>query len=179
MKTYLTYGSGMALAGAILALAQYFLGFHEDVEKLQSKVVASVGFLLGLAICVVGVLLAMRAVREKTPDRGLFYGRGVATGALTGVFYGVFMAVFQFVYGTAINPEFHDLLYQAQMAQMEQMGAGAQAPQMEGMMRFFTSPVFLAGSTLIFTPILTTVVSLVVAAFVKRDPQVPPPVPVV
>lgn len=175
MKTYLTYGLGMTLASAALTLAFYFLGYHEDVEMMQSKLFAWVGGLLGLAIAIVGTTLAIRAARDDAGTEGMTYGRGVGAGALTGVFYGLFAGVFQYLYGTVINPEFQDTIVRAQIAAMEAQGMGAQAEQAESFLRVLSSPAFTAASSVIGSIIFCTVIALVASAFLKRARQEPPP----
>jgi len=41
MKTYLTYGFAMAIAGALLSLVLYFLGYHSDPAKFATAQIAT------------------------------------------------------------------------------------------------------------------------------------------
>lgn len=174
MKTYLTYGFGLALAGALLNLCLYFSGYHNDLDKIQSG--QWIATALGLTLTVGFLFLGIRAVRENSPDKSLSYGRGVLAGLLIGVFSGIFGSVFYYIYGAIINPEFHDLLYELQIQKVAERGVpAAQLENMEGMMRFFTGPVWMAAASLIFAPIVNTVIALVLSAFLKRAPSVQPP----
>jgi FtsH-binding integral membrane protein len=174
MKTYLTFGLGIALFGALMNLCLYFLGYHNDVDQIQNG--QWIGMVVGLIITVGGLFLGIRAVRENSPDKSLSFGRGVLAGLLIGLFSGVFGAVFTYVYGAIINPGFHDVLYELQIQKIQESGVpAAQVENMEGMMRFFTGPMWLAAANLFFAPIFSTIIALVLSAILKRDPAAPTP----
>lgn len=174
MKPTLSYGLGIAIAGAVLTFALYFLGYHNDPEKFgTAQIVAGV---VGFAITIVGLVLGMQAVREATPDRSLSYGRAVGAGALITLIAGIFGAIVMFAYGKFINPEFHELIYQAQVDKMMEKGTSqSDVERAEGIMRFFTGPIWMAVAQVIFSPIIGTLLSLIIAIFVKRPPSAEPP----
>jgi hypothetical protein len=97
------------------------------------------------------------------------------------LFSGIFSAIFVLIYGLGINPEFHELVRQLQELKMEEQGMDSQQIEAaSGMMGFFTGPVFMAMMTLLFSPMMGTVISLILGIFLKRAPvTTPPPVPVV
>jgi hypothetical protein len=167
-KIALTYGALLAFANAVLALVLYLLGYHNDTERLEDA--QRIAMIVGIVMALAGLFLAMKATRDKTADGTLSYGRAVGVGTLTSVFSGVFGALFGLLYGLVINPEFHEIIYQATINKMPAEQADAAA----GMMRFFTGPVWTAVVSLIFSPIFGAVLSLIVGLFAKRTP---PPVP--
>src|SRR4051812_44585446 len=115
MKTPLTYGFFSALGGAIVNLLLYFTGFHDSVEKLTSAQI--VGGILGLAIVVTCLSLAMRDKRANAPtDTEWGYGSAFGTGLLTSLFIVLFGAITTYVYMGIINPGFSDVIYAAQVA---------------------------------------------------------------
>jgi hypothetical protein len=176
MKTYLTYGLGITIAGAILVFIEYFAGFHNDIEKFKmGQIIGTVG---GLTITIVGLVLAMIAARAQSTDGAFPYGRAFLAGFMTALFAGLFGAVFYLLYGFVINPEFHEVLYQYQMDQIAAKGVSAsQAEGMEGMMRFFCGPVWFALMSVFGSLITGTLLSLIIAIFVKRNvaASAPPP----
>ena len=172
MKIPLTYGAVIAVGGMVLTLIEYLLGFHSDLAKFEtSQRISQIG---GIAISLVGLVLAMRAVRAKAPDGSLSYGCAVGTGALTTMFSGIFSAVFMLIYGKFINPEFHDLLFEMTTRAM----TAQQAESAAGILRFFTGPIWMSAMVLIMSPLFGTLFSLIVALFMKRAPQSPPLPPV-
>jgi hypothetical protein len=50
---------------------------------------------------------------------------------------------------------------------------------MEGVMRFFSGPFFAAAMTVLFSPVVTIVIALIAAIFLKRAPAAaqPPAMP--
>lgn len=175
MKQGLIYGVGTALAGAFLTLALYFFGIHSDMERmLATRTLVS---LLGFAISIGGVVLAMRAARTAAPDGGLSYGRGVLVSLMVGIASGVVSAIFMWVYVAVINPEFAELNYQVAVSQAQERGmSDADIANAEGMMRLFTGPTFLAAMVFFMTPVMCVLIGLVAAIFLRRQPTaVPPP----
>lgn len=174
MKIPLTYGLGISIAGALLALVEYFLGYHNDPARFGTgQIIGSVG---GLLFTIVGLVLGLRAVREATPDRSLSYGRAVGKGTLITVFSGIFGALFYVVYGNLINPEFHEVLYQTQVDKMLENGMSQeQVDAAESFTRFFTSVTWMVIASLVMSPIVGVVLSLIIGIFVKRPPQTQPP----
>ncbi|MBE2214672.1 MAG: DUF4199 domain-containing protein [Opitutaceae bacterium] len=176
MKPYVTYGIGIAVAGALLTLALFFMGVHNDVEKMQST--GSIAGWLTFAIAIIGVVLAIRATRNGSPDGGLTYGRGVLTALLVGVVAGVLGAVFNYVYTAIINPGMVETLREMQVAALEGKGLNQQQiDAAEGVMKIMTSPVVTSAMALLMTPIFYTIVGLIASIFLKREPVAPPAVP--
>lgn len=163
MKIPFTYGAALAVASMGLTLVQYFLGMHDDVSKVGTgqKTIIFASVLITIAF----LTLAMRATRAKATDGTLSYGRAIGTGALTMLFSGFFSALFVLLYGMVINPQYHELLY---LNAMRELPAG-QEERAEGMVRFFTGPIFLALMVFVFSIIFGVIASLVIALFVKKE----------
>lgn len=177
MKTSLTYGFFMALGGALLSMALYFLGFHSDVDKLQTaQWIGSGG---GLLIGITCIVLAMRERRANTPPTtGWGYGSALGTGVLTGLFGCVFGAVYNYIYFTVINRGMVDLIFQAQVAKMEAKGMSSdQIEKIEPMMRKMMSPVMTTIWGLVVGFVFCVLIALVAAAFVKSRAAAQPATP--
>jgi len=176
MKTYLTYGFIMALAGALLTLALFFLGFHSDAAKLSTaQWIGSVG---GLIIGVVTIALGTKARRAEVPAAEAFgYGRALGAGVMIALFAALFGIVTNYVYMQLINPGLADIIVQAQIDKMEAKGlSGAQLEQAEKMTRMMTGPVISSCFGFIGGIFFGTLISLVTAAFLKRPVTTEPPV---
>lgn len=168
MKIPLTYGFFMTLAGLLLSLALYFLGFHSDAVKLQSaQWISNIGLLV---ICVVFLVLGTKAQRAATPPTEDFgYGRALWTGVKIAFFAALFGIVTNYLYVRVINPGFTDIIIQAQLDKMEAKGmSSAQMEQAEKGVRFFMGPVMMSCFVFIGGVFWGTILSLITAAFLKR-----------
>ncbi|MEY3775915.1 MAG: hypothetical protein RLZZ129_2695 [Verrucomicrobiota bacterium] len=170
MKTYLTYGFIMTLAGAFVNLGLHFSGFYADPEKL--KMAQNIGIITGLAITITGVLLGMRDKRAGTPaDKPWGYGSALGTGVMIGLFSCILSAFYNYAYFAFINPDFTEIVVEAQLAAMEAKNIpAAHIDGAEPMIRKFSSPGVMTVMGMIMGFLWTVVISLVVAAFVKNRP---------
>ena len=168
MKTPLTYGFISALGGALLTLGLYFAGFHESVEKLQSG--QNIGAVLGIAILVTALALGMREKRANAPAETEWgYGSAFGTGVAIAAFSALFSAVFSYLYLAVINPNFPELVFQAQQAKMEAKGLSAtQIANAEPMMRKFMSPIVMTLMGSIMNFIFGLIFSAIVAIFFRQ-----------
>jgi vacuolar-type H+-ATPase subunit I/STV1 len=178
MKTTFKFGIGIAVASFVMGLILFFLGLHNDPEKLATgQIVGSVG---GLLISIVGLTMALKARREEfAPEEGFGSGRAFGTGVLTSVWSSILGAILTIVYASVINPDMQEILVETEIAKMEDNGVPAGTiEQAEGMINIMTSPAVMGAMNLIFGFIFGVILSLIIAAFVKRDAVdvVPPPV---
>lgn len=168
MKIPLLYGLYMTLAGFLLTLALYFLGFHADAAKLQqAQWVSNIGLLV---ICVTFLVLGTKAQRAQIPTTDDFgYGRALWTGVKIAFFAALFGIVTNFLYTRVINPHFTEVIIQAQLDKMEAKGmSSAQMEQAEKGVRFFMGPIMMSCFVFIGGIFWGTILSLITAAFLKR-----------
>jgi hypothetical protein len=168
MKTYLTYGGAMAIGGALLTFALFFSGLHSDAAKLGTA--QWVGFAGGVVIGVTCLILGIKARRDESPSEEDFtYGRALGAGVMIVLFGSVFGMATTILYSSVINPGFTDVMVQAQVQKWE--AAGLNAAQIEGaekMTRTMMKPPIQAAFGFVFAMIGGTILSLIVAAFLKR-----------
>ena len=168
MKTYLTYGFAMAIAGAVLAIVLYLLGFHSDPAKLTTaQIIQGVG---GLAIGITCITLGTKARRAEIPATEEFgYGRALGAGIMVALFASLLGIVTTFLYAKVINPGFVDVIVQAQTEKFEAKGMSAsQIEAAEKMVRMFSGATAQAISAFFGGMFFGTLVSLVTAAVLKR-----------
>ena len=85
MKTYLTYGFGIAVGGAIISMVLYFLGFNADPDKLQAS--RWITMVIGIVIAIVGLYLGTKEKRALTPpDKNWGYGSAFGAAFMIGLF---------------------------------------------------------------------------------------------
>jgi len=166
MNTALFYGIVLALANIVLSLVSYFLGFQTDKIALEPWLA-----LIQIPLCVAVLWIGIRAAREEAKDKSITYGRGVKTGFLISLYSALMTIVYTVIHMTYINPAYAD--YKVDAMRQKWMAAGLHDAQMaaaEKVMRFMLSPVPLAIYILIVGVVFGVVVSLILAAFLKRKP---------
>lgn len=178
MKTTFKYGAGIAVASFVMGLILFFLGFHNEPEKFTTgQIVGTVGAVL---ITVIGLTMALKARREEfTSEEGFGYGRALGTGVLTSLWSSLLGAILTVIYAVAINPDMQDVIIENQIAKMEEKGmSSSQIEQVEGAMSFMTSPAMIGVSNFIMGVFFGIIISLIIAAFVKRPAvdAMPPPI---
>lgn len=165
MSTKLTYALGLTVVSAVLSLLLYFTGYQ--TEKLAAG--QSIQQWLGFALMVGTLWLGIRAVRDERGPKGLSYGGALGTGVLISLYSGLMSSVYSYVHFKFINTEFFDY----QMALVREGWAkagmsGAQMEQAEAMASKFMGPGITAAFTTPIVVIIGLIVSLILAAFLKR-----------
>lgn len=173
MGTKFTYALILTIVGAAFQLLLYFTGFQ--TEKLATGQYLQ---WFGFVIMFVVLWLGITAVRDEKPELGMSYGRAVGTGVLISLFSGLMSSVYSFVHFKFINTNFAD--YQLAVIREQWAAAGmsdAQMEQAEGFTRMMMGPIAQAIMTPIMVVIFGLLISLIIAAFVKRPAtgEVPPP----
>jgi hypothetical protein len=176
MKTCSLYGFISALAGALLGLALYFLGFHSDPAKLATAQL--IGTCTGLVIIIACIVLGTKARRAEVPqDQGFGYGAALLAGTQISIVSALLSGIFNYAYLAFINPGFAEILLQDKMDKLQAKGvSGADLDRAESMTRTMLHPVPAAIFGLIYLFIIGFLVALVVAAFMRR-PANPGPSP--
>jgi hypothetical protein len=118
---------------------------------------------------------AKRATVPTTEDFG--YGSALGAGVMISLFAALFGIVTTYLYAAVINPGMTDIAMQAQIAKWEAAGlSGTSIERAEAMMRKMMSPPIQACFGFVFGMIFSTIISLITAAFLKREAvtDVPP-----
>lgn len=181
MKTYLVYGLAWAIAGSVLAIVLYLLGFHADPDKLVPAQI--IGGLGGLVIAITCISLGTKARRAETPATEEFgYGRALGAGVMVALFGALFGSITSYAYAKFINPDFIDVIVQAQVQKLEEKNMSAEKIEAaEKMIRSMSSPGVQAVFGFFGGVLFGTLISLVTAAILKRPaaPEAfatPPPI---
>lgn len=173
MKTSLTYGFIMALCASLLSLAFFFTGFHETPEKMQMS--QNISLVVNSLVAIVCIVLAMREKRALTPATDNWgYGSAVGTALLVSIWGTLFATIYTYAYFAVINPEINEIIYQAQVAKMEEAGmSAADIANAEPVMRKMMSPVVVSLMSFFMILFFNAVVSFIAAIFVKNRPAAP------
>ena len=177
MNTTFFYGLMLAVSNIVLTLVFFFVGYQTD-KMLQGRWIVS---LVPLVVTIIVMWLGIKAAREEAKDRSLSYGKGVGTGVLIALYAGLIGAVYTYIHFTFINPNFAD--YAIDMARQQWIARGMSDSQMasaEGFTHMMYKPAVLAILGAILSPLIGLVISLILSAFLKRQPaaiaEVTPPV---
>jgi hypothetical protein len=175
MKTTLFYGAIMGFVGILLNYALYFLGFHDSAAKMQSS--QMINAILGIISGTICLVLAARARRQETPASEPFgYGRALLACFLTSLWSVCIGTLSWVIYIGVVNPGVRDIMIQGELAKLEAKGvSSAQIEQAEGMIRMMMGPIPQGLIGFCIGLIIWTLISLIVAAFVRRtaaDPAV-------
>ena len=166
MGTKFIYALTLTICGAVLNLLLFFTGFQ--TEKLATgQYIQWIGFVIMFVI----LWLGLKAVREESEGKYLTYGKGVGSGVLISLYSGLMSAVYSFIHFKFVNPNFAD--YQIELIRAKWAAAGmsdAQMEKAEGFTRTMMTPVIQAIFTPIFIVIIGLIFSLIIAAFLKRNP---------
>ena len=171
MNTKFTYALIMTIVQAVFNLLLYFTGYQ--TEKL-----ATGQYLNWIALPITFALLwlGIKAVREETADKSLSYGQGVGAGTLISLYSGLMSGVYTYIHFKFVAPDFFD--FQLELIRTKWIAAGMNSTQME-QAEGFTRKFMNAGISAIMTPIMAVIfgliLSLIIAAFLKRS--APSPVP--
>ncbi|MDI1250516.1 MAG: DUF4199 domain-containing protein [Lacunisphaera sp.] len=166
MSTKFIYALTLTMCGAVLNLLLYFTGFQ--TEKLATgQHLQWIGFIIMIAVLWLGI----KAVREENEGRYLSYGKGVGAGVLISLYSGLMSSIYSYIHFKFVNPEFADYQIALIRPKWEAAGLGdAQMEQAEKMTRMMMGP----GAQAIMTPIMVVlfglIISLIVAAILKRNP---------
>lgn len=168
MKTYLTYGVIWAIAGLVLTVVLYLLGYHSDPAKMT--VANYIGGIGGLAIAVACLVFGIRARRDEVPATENFgYGRALGAGVMVALVASVIGIFTTYLYAKVINPEFVDVLVQTQVEKLESKGlSAAQVEGAEKMIRTMSGPGVQAIFACLGGMLFGTIISAIAAAFLKR-----------
>ena len=166
MSTKFIYALTLTMCGAVLNLLLYFTGFQ--TEKLATgQYFQWIGFI----VMAVVLWLGIKAVREESEGRYLTYGKGVGTGALISLYSGLMSSVYTYIHFKFVNPEFADYQIALIRPKWEAAGMGdAQMEQVEKFSRMMLGPGMQACLTPIMVVLFGVILSLIIAAILKRNP---------
>ncbi|WP_430810282.1 MULTISPECIES: DUF4199 domain-containing protein [unclassified Carboxylicivirga] len=162
VKNAMTYGLYLGVVSIVFTLIIYLAGL------LGNK---AIGW-LSVAISIGVLAWAMINFRDKQNGGYLRYGQGVGLGTLTMFFGGVISGVFTFILYKFIDPGIvEQLVAQAMEEAMAQGTPDAQLEMAEKMIRMFTSPNAILIMSIVGSPFMGAIISLILAAIFKKEPQ--------
>jgi hypothetical protein len=178
MNTKFFYALILTVCSIVLNLLLFFTGFQ--TEKLAvGQHLGWLGFVAMAAVLWFGV----KAVRDDKSDTSFTYGQGVGAGVLISLYSGLMNSVYTFIHFKFINTSFADYMMEIIRGKWAAQGlTEAQMERAEGFTRMMFNPVIQAVMAPIGAVVVGLVLSLIIAAILKRKlpaagaENVPPPV---
>jgi len=173
MKTKITYAAIFGLIGIASQLISFLLGFQTDkIGTPAATIFGMVIWFVSLVLGFVVVWLGLRAVRDEKPDQCLTYGQGVGAGVIIVLIAAVISAVYLIIHLALINPGFVENTLAVTREKWAAMGMPDEQMQMaEKIMRVTMHPAIMALMGFFWNMVIGTIISLIAAAIVKRNPQ--------
>lgn len=129
---------------------------------------------LSFVILIVGVFMAIKNYRDKLNNGLLSFGNGFSIGLLIFIFSGIISAIFSYVLFTYIAPELIDKITAA--AEENLLNKGIPEDMIEtqmAMAKKFMSPTFMVLTSLISSVVIGAIISLIIAAILKKENKTP------
>lgn len=167
MNTALMYGLYVTAANIVFNLIMYFTG------AWKSESYGWLGFLT-VVFLAIGIVFAMRERKREEFDGYLRYAQGFSTGLTVSIVAGLLGAIFYYVYLNYINPEVVDFMREQMekgMAEQQREMSSEQFEQAKDMGELFMTPSMQAIWTFVTTLVVGSIISLIAAAFLKRNPE--------
>ena len=160
------FKSALILAASVAALnlVLYFTG-------AQTERLATGHYFMWLAQVFMVVVLwrGIRAVRAESRYQALTYGQGVGAGVMISLYAGLLSGAYAFIHFKYVNPRFADYQLVCLRPQWDAAGMSAgDVAKAEKLTRFATTPAAQAVLTPIVTVCFGLIISLVLAALLKR-----------
>ncbi|MFZ6052210.1 DUF4199 domain-containing protein [Halocola ammonii] len=162
LKPTVEYGVIAALVMIAYTLVAYFFGL------LYNSGLNSVITLVLYSALITWILVNYR----KTEGSGFVnYGRALGIGTLTFVWAGIISAVFSYIFFAFIAPDFVDRMLEMQYDQMIENGMSEDMADMAiGQSKIFMTPGWMSVFGFLSSVFFAFIISLIVAAFVRKSP---------
>ena len=165
------YGLIGSLIIIVIGLVIQLTGFSDPSEQYSAGNILS-----GVITYIIMGAAAYMTVKEHrdTNLKGLIpFGKAFGTGMLVMVIIAVLQSIWAFIYMQFINPDLMAEIMEKAMDKAMEQGqmTEEQLEASSGMIGFFTSPWFIALSSLIGTLVMGMLISLVVSLILKKEPK--------
>jgi hypothetical protein len=165
--TAMRYGLIWGLAGILLGLVSYLLGWTDPSASSSSSMISGV-LSIGLSITI--IVLAIKHHRDNELGGYITFGRGFKTGMLTAFFYAIIATIWTVIFLNFIATDMIELMQAAMYEQWENQGLSEeQIEQAEGFALMFASKKFMIGAAFVGTLIMGAILSSIISAIMKKE----------
>jgi MFS superfamily sulfate permease-like transporter len=159
-KANLTNGLIMGLFGIVYSLVMYFLDL--SFNKLQGWIF----FLIQIVI----LYFMVKSYRDNYKYGMITFGQALGSGVIIFLYYAVIMAIFTYILYAIIDPDLMDK--QLAFAEEQMLKRGMPEASVEAGMKFnqkIMKPAIMAPFTIFNSMFVGVIMSLIVAAFVRKE----------
>jgi hypothetical protein len=165
LKHSFTYSFAAIIISIALSMTLFYLSYYESALNYLSYV-AFIAFLV----------IGLKAYRDKVKGGIMTYGQAMGYGTWVALVYSVFIAIWTYIFFQYIA---HDEIQQLQAVKMDESMqmmrekyhmSESDIERSMKMAKMFSSPGVITVFALVINMFLLTVVNLIVAAVMKKDP---------
>ncbi|MCB2207593.1 MAG: DUF4199 domain-containing protein [Bacteroidetes bacterium] len=163
IKPSLSYGLYLGIALILFSLIMYLLDIDRESPIMYISYLVMAG----------GLFWAMISFRDKINGGFVSYGKAFGTGFWTGLFAAIIGAIFTYIYVTMIDPGMiEEILFDAE-EEILNSGREMSDQEIEQGLNFteklVANPVALTIWSFVMNTFFATILSLIIAIFVKRE----------
>jgi hypothetical protein len=158
----LMWGAILGIILIVYSLLLYFL------DLSTNRALGYVAWLITIVI----VFYAMKVYRDKVNQGALSFGNAFAIGILVCLISGLISAIFAYIQFSVLSPELIDKMIQ--IGEERLLSRGMPDDMVErsmAMSRKFMTPAMISLMAFIMSVIIGAVISLILAAIVKKEPN--------
>ncbi len=162
LKSALNFGTILGFALMILTLVTYIF------EMYENKWFGSLTWI----VLILGIYLGIKKYRDEVLDGFISYGQALGYGILIAFFASIIVSFINYLYLGYVDDGF--IVYSLEMAEMGMYEAGTPDDEIEvamDMTRKFMSPGMLSIIGVLATTFLGFLISLILSAVLKKDPE--------
>ena len=163
LKSALNYGAMLGLLLMIISLLIFVFELYESSKWLNW---------ISMIILAAGLYMGVKNYRDQVAGGFISYGGAVGYGTLVALFAGIITSIFSYIYLGYIDDGF--VQFQLTQTEDELYAQGLPDEQIEMTLEWtkkFMAPGILAVSGIIMNTIFGLIISLIVAAILKKDPE--------
>lgn len=172
-KHAVKYGVILGLISVIVSLLVYITDF------VTSSIWAGVYiFLITLIINFIALIFILKDYRDKLLNGYMKYGRGVAFSIILGLYSSIIIVLYSLLFNYVIDPDYQKNTFEKTQSMMYDyyVNMGMSEDQIDMIMERMEesqgkSPIIGIVATIPATIIYIVILSLIVSAFIKRNPD--------
>ncbi len=134
--------------------------------------------LINIVILIVGVVIGIKQIRDKTLDGSINFGYALLSGLIIIIIASIFNSIYSYIFNVYIDPEYLNKVLEANKEWVSNFMTKRGVPEVEierqlNLMESkpIPTPIKSSVQSLIMFSAIGAVVSLIVAAILKKDKQ--------